>query len=110
MATTSGHTVKAFDEDLGELRAMVAEMGGLAEAAIDGAVLALTRRDTEAAARIVQYDKKIDALEAEVERRVIRLIAWRAPLAADLLEVIAALKIAGVMERIGDYAKNIAKR
>jgi phosphate transport system protein len=51
---TSGHTVKAFDEDLGELRAMVAEMGGLAEAAIDGAVLALTRRDTEAAARIVQ--------------------------------------------------------
>jgi phosphate transport system protein len=107
---TSGHTVKAFDEDLGELRAMVAEMGGLAEAAIDGAVQALSRRDTEAAARIVQYDKKIDDLEAEVERRVVRLIALRAPLADDLREVIAALKIAGVMERIGDYAKNIAKR
>lgn len=107
---TSGHTVKAFDEDLGELRAMVAEMGGLAEAAIDGAVQALTRRDLDAAARIVENDKKIDALEHEVERRVVRLIALRAPLADDLREVIAALKIAGVIERIGDYAKNIAKR
>ena len=107
---TSGHTVKAFDEDLGELRALVAEMGGLAEAAIDGAVQALTRRDLEAASRIVQEDKRIDALEHEVERRVVRLIALRAPLADDLREVIAALKIAGVIERIGDYAKNIAKR
>ena len=107
---TSGHTVKAFDEDLGELRALVAEMGGLAEASIDGAIQALTRRDTDAAARIVQADKRIDALEHEVERRAVRLIALRAPLADDLREVIAALKIAGVIERIGDYAKNIAKR
>jgi len=108
MATA--HTVKAFDDDLAELRALVAEMGGLAEDAIDGAVTALTRRDIEAATRIVEGDARIDALEAELERRAIRLIALRSPLADDLREVIAALKIAGVVERIGDYAKNIAKR
>ena len=108
MAT--GHTVKAFDEDLGELRALVAEMGGLAEAAIDRAVQALTRRDLDLAARIVEEDRRIDALEAEAERRVVRLIALRSPLADDLRDVLAALKIAGVIERIGDYAKNIAKR
>ncbi len=107
---TSGHTVKAFDQDLGELRALVAEMGGLAEAAIDGAVRALTRHDVAAAAHIVEQDRRIDALEAELERRVVRLIALRAPLADDLREVLAALKIAGVVERMGDYAKNIAKR
>ncbi|WP_404713321.1 phosphate signaling complex protein PhoU [Sphingomonas sp. MMS24-J13] len=108
MAT--GHTVKAFDDDLGELRALVAEMGGLAEAAIDGSIEALMRRDLEAAARIVEADSRIDALEAELERRVLRLFALRAPLADDLREVLAALKISGVIERIGDYAKNIAKR
>ena len=109
MATT-GHTVKAFDQDLAELRAMVAEMGGLAQAAIDGAIEALARRDLESAAEIVQADHKIDEIEAELERRVVRLIALRAPLADDLREVLAALKIASVVERIGDYAKNIAKR
>jgi phosphate transport system protein len=108
MAT--GHTVKAFDDDLGELRALVAEMGGLAEAAIDGSIEALMRRDLEAAAHIVEADSRIDALEAELERRVLRLFALRAPLADDLREVLAALKISGVIERIGDYAKNIAKR
>jgi phosphate transport system protein len=107
---TSGHTIKAFDEDLAELRALVAEMGGLAEAAIDEAVRALIRRDLDAAARIVEEDRRIDAMEADLERRTIRLIALRAPLADDLREVLAALKIANVIERIGDYAKNIAKR
>ncbi|WP_294393281.1 phosphate signaling complex protein PhoU [uncultured Sphingomonas sp.] len=107
---TSGHTIKAFDEDLAELRALVAEMGGLAEAAIDEAVKALLRRDLESAARLVEEDRRIDAMEADLERRAVRLIALRAPLADDLREVLAALKIAGVIERIGDYAKNIAKR
>ena len=107
---TLGHTVKAFDDDLGELRALVAEMGGLAEAAIDGSIEALMRRDLDAAARIVDEDRRIDALEAELERRVLRLFALRSPLADDLREVLAALKISGVIERIGDYAKNIAKR
>jgi phosphate transport system protein len=107
---TSGHTIKAFDQDLAELRARVAEMGGLAEDAIDGAVKALIRHDLDAAARIVDEDRTIDAIEADLERRAVRLIALRAPLADDLREVLAALKISNVIERIGDYAKNIAKR
>jgi phosphate transport system protein len=107
---SSGHTIKAFDQDLAELRALVAEMGGMAEAAIDGAVKSLIRRDLATAARIVTEDRQIDALETELERRAMRLIALRAPLADDLREVLAALKIANVVERIADYAKNIAKR
>ncbi|MBP8234858.1 MULTISPECIES: phosphate signaling complex protein PhoU [Rhizorhabdus] len=106
----TGHTVKAFDEDLGQLRALISEMGGRAEAAITGALEALVNRDLDSAARIVEGDQRIDELEAEVERRVVRLIALRAPMADDLREVLAALKIAGVVERMGDYAKNIAKR
>ncbi|MBR0553968.1 phosphate signaling complex protein PhoU [Stakelama marina] len=104
------HTVKAFDEDIGELRGLIAQMGGLAEAAIDASMDALKRHDLEAAARIIDGDKQIDELETEVERLAVRLIALRAPMADDLREVVAALKIAGVVERIGDYAKNIAKR
>ena len=108
MAT--GHTVKAFDEDLGQLRALISEMGGRAEAAITGSLEALAAGDLESAAQIVEGDKKIDELEAEIERQVVRLIALRAPMADDLREVLAALKIAGLVERMGDYAKNIAKR
>ena len=104
------HTVKAFDEDIGHLRGLLAQMGGLAEEAIDNAMDALKRHDLEAAAAVVAGDKRIDVLEAEVERLAVRLIALRAPMADDLREVVAALKIASVLERIGDYAKNIAKR
>lgn len=106
----SEHTVKAFDDDIGELRGLIAEMGGLAEHAIRAAITALQRHDLEAAKRIVAEDKKIDALEMQVEQLAVRIIALRAPMAVDLREVVAALKIAGVVERIGDYAKNIAKR
>lgn len=108
MAT--GHTVKAFDEDLGQLRALISEMGGRAEAAITGAIEALVNRDVDSAAKIVEGDRKIDELETEIERQVVRLIALRAPMADDLREVLAALKIASLVERMGDYAKNIAKR
>ncbi len=108
MAT--GHTVKAFDEDLDQLRANIAEMGGLAEAAIRESIQALVRRDTEAAREIIARDERIDELEAEVERSVVNVIALRAPMADDLRDIIAALKIAGAVERIGDYARNIAKR
>ena len=110
MANTNGHTVKAFDDDLGQLRALIGEMGGIAENAISEAIRALLQRDHAAASTVVANDKRLDALEAEVETRVVQLIALRAPLADDLREVIAALKIASVVERIGDYAKNIAKR
>lgn len=108
MAT--GHTVKAFDAELEQLRANISQMGGLAEAAIRESMQALTQRNNDAAAAIIERDAKIDELEAEVERAVVNVIALRAPMADDLREVIAALKIAGAVERIGDYARNIAKR
>jgi phosphate transport system protein len=104
------HTVKAFDEDITRLRGLIAEMGGLAEVAIGEAMDALLSGSVEIASQVMTRDKRIDSLEAEVDRLAVRIIALRAPLADDLREVIAALKIAGVLERIGDYAKNIAKR
>lgn len=104
------HTVKAFDEDITRLRGLIAEMGGLAELSILEALDALVKGSDELAQRVIARDKKIDALEMEVDRLAINVIALRAPMADDLREVIAALKIAGVVERIGDYAKNIAKR
>ena len=107
---SAAHTVKAFDDDLDQLRAAISEMGGLAEDAISESMRALVQRDTEGALRVVENDRRIDALEAEVERAAVQLIALRAPMADDLRDVVAALKIAGVVERIGDYAKNIAKR
>lgn len=104
------HTVKAFDEDITRLRGLIAEMGGLAEVAIQEALDSLVRGDQTLAEGVVKRDKKIDTLETEVDKLAVRIIALRAPMADDLREVIAALKIAGVVERIGDYSKNIAKR
>jgi len=104
------HTVKAFDTDIGQLRGLVSELGGLAEAAIERAVRALQRADLDLAGQVVADDRRLDAIEAEVERLAVRIIALRAPMAVDLREVVAALKIAAVLERVGDYAKNIARR
>ncbi len=104
------HTVKAFDDEIGELRGHIADMGGRAEMAITQAMQALVKRDLELARKVIADDKAIDRLETEVEKLAVRIIALRAPMADDLREVIAALKIAAVLERIGDYAKNIAKR
>lgn len=105
----SEHTVKAFDEDITRLRGMIAEMGGLAELSLTEAMEALTKGNKDLAKSVIERDRKIDALEAEVDKLAVRVIALRAPMADDLREVIAALKIAGVVERIGDYSKNIAK-
>jgi phosphate transport system protein len=110
MATSSGHTIKAFDEDLDRLRALISQMGGLAEHAIRESMRCLVQRDLAGAEKIVENDKKLDALEIETEKRAVRLIALRAPMAGDLRDVVAAMKISSVVERIGDYAKNIAKR
>lgn len=104
------HTVKAFDDDINALRALIAEMGGLTEDAIDNAMRALTTRNVELAKTVVAGDARIDELDAHIERLVVQTIALRAPLADDLREIIAVLKIAGVVERMADYAKNIAKR
>ena len=104
------HTVKAFDEDITRLRGLIAEMGGLAEVALTEAMQALITGDEVLARAVVERDRKLDALESEVDAMAIRTIALRAPMADDLREIIAALKIGGVIERIGDYSKNIAKR
>ncbi|WP_206435785.1 phosphate signaling complex protein PhoU [Tsuneonella rigui] len=104
------HTVKAFDEDITRLRGLIAEMGGLAQLAISDAMQALISGDEKLAGEVVERDRKLDQLESEVDALAIRTIALRAPMADDLREIIAALKIGGVLERIGDYAKNIAKR
>ena len=110
MQQAGRHTLKAFDEDIERLRALISQMGGLAEHAIGEAMRCLIERDTEGAEKVIADDKKLDALEVETERRAVQLIALRAPMAGDLRDVVAALKISGVVERIGDYAKNIAKR
>jgi phosphate transport system protein len=105
-----GHTLTAFDHDMAELRGIITDMGAFAEAAIEDAMRCLVERDLAAAHELVEADVQLDELEAEAERRVVELIALRAPMADDLRDAIAALKIAGVVERIGDYAKNIARR
>jgi phosphate transport system protein len=104
------HTVKAFDDDINALRALIAEMGGLTEDAIDNAMKALSTRNVELARTVVAGDARIDELDAHIERLVVQTIALRAPLADDLREIIAVLKISGIVERMADYAKNIAKR
>ena len=110
MDESPGHTLKAFDQDMAELRGLIIDMGSFAEAAIEEAMRCLVERDVAAAHELVEADVQLDELEAEAERRVLELIALRAPMADDLRDAIAALKLAGVVERIGDYAKNIARR
>ena len=110
MTPAGSHTSSAFDQDLRHLRQLIAEMGERAEAAIHEAMRCLVERDVEGAARLVEADQEIDRLEAQAEDRVVQLIALRAPMADDLRDALAALKIAGVVERIADYAKNIARR
>lgn len=110
MSTGTKHTVTAFDDDMDEIRGLIAEMGARAETAVIAAMKALREHDSDLAVKIRAEDKIIDHLETEVERLVVRTIALRAPMADDLRELIAALKMSAVIERIGDYAKNIAKR
>ena len=104
------HTMKAFDGDLQELSRMVAEMGGLAEKQIADAVNALSKRDSTLAQRVTAGDVQIDDLQREIEEKSVLTIARRQPMAVDLREVVAALRLANDLERIGDLAKNIAKR
>ena len=104
------HTVKAFDSDINELRGMVAEIGGRSEQAITKAMEALQKHDLALAAEVVAEDKLIDDLERRIDELTFQTIALRAPMADDLRELIATFKISGVVERIGDYAKSIAKR
>lgn len=104
------HIVKSFDDELKWLDNAIAEMGGLAETQLAAAIDALSRRDAERAAEIVTWDARIDALENEINSFTVRMLALRQPKASDLRITVAALKTAGELERIGDYAKNVAKR
>src|ERR1043165_3323133 len=104
------HTVKSFGEQLEALSALVAQMGGLAEAQFAAAIEAIARRDSIAAESAVGGDARIDALQQEIEDRALKLLALRQPMAVDLREALAAIKTAAELERIGDLAKNIAKR
>jgi len=104
------HTVKAFTEELDALTQEVARMGGLAETAVNDSLSAVARRDTELAQAVIQRDRKIDHAQREVEKRAIKLFALRQPMASDLRVVLTAWRIAGELERVGDLAKNIAKR
>jgi phosphate transport system protein len=104
------HTVKAFTEKLEALTASVAQMGGLAEAQLADAVDAIGKRDTALAEGAVGGDRQIDQLQQTIEDQALKLLALRQPMAVDLRETLAAIKIASELERIGDLAKNIAKR
>lgn len=107
---TGQHIVSAFDKDLTDLNHMVSRLGGLAERQLDAAVQALETRNTDNIDAIIAADKELDALEFELNERAIEVIARRSPMAKDLRHIVVALRVAANLERIGDYAKNIAKR
>ncbi len=104
------HTLRFFGEELNQLKAEVARMGGLAEAQVADAVEAVSRRDVPLAQAVIERDVKLDALQRDIERKVMRLIALRQPVAHDLRRAVAAMKLTWSLERVGDLAKNIAKR
>jgi len=110
MTATQEHLVKSFDQDLKRLKNLLAEMGGIVESQMALAEQAILHRDAAAAARAVEADPRVDALEQEVEQFVVQLLALRQPMADDLRQIVAALKITVHLERIGDYAANVAKR
>ncbi len=104
------HIVRSYDEQLRRLRDMVARMGGLAERQVNDATVALVRRDATLATEVIGRDAAIDQLEREIETFCIRILATRQPMAMDLRFIIAAMKVSHNLERIGDYARNAAKR
>ena len=107
---TLEHTVRSYDEELNRLQQGIAEMGSLAEGELQNAVQALVRRNADLGHQIVLDDARIDELEQQATAQVVRLLALRQPMASDLREIVAALKISSDLERIGDYAANIGKR
>jgi phosphate transport system protein len=104
------HTVRSFSQDLEELSGDLARMGGLCEDMLSDAIQAIATRDSALAETVVARDPQVDSLQVEAEKKILRLLALRQPLARDLRQTISALKIAAELERIGDLAKNIAKR
>lgn len=110
MGAHDGHTVRSFEDELTQLTNVIVRMGGLAEAQMASAIQAVIRRDSDLASRVIAGDSKIDELEKDVHALTVRLLALRQPMADDLRAIVAALKISADIERIGDYAANVAKR
>ncbi len=106
----SSHIVRSFDEELGQAESLFLEMGGLVETQIADAAEALAKRDTELAAKVRGRDREVDAIEVRIDELAVRMLALRQPMAADLRMIVSALKVSANLERIGDYAKNVAKR
>ena len=104
------HTVRAYDVELDAITSELARMGGLAEAEVADSLRAIANRDVVLAESVIERDARLDALEADIEQKAIRLIALRQPVADDLRRTVAAIKISNNLERCGDLAKNIAKR
>ena len=104
------HIVRSYDKDLEGIRRSLAEMGGMAERMLGDSTVALVRRDTALAQKIISADQRLDNLQREVEEKAVLTIARRQPLAQDLRELISAIRLASDIERVGDLAKNIAKR
>ena len=104
------HTVRAYDQELDTISAELARMGGLAESEVADAIQAIATRDVALASSVILRDAKLDGLEMDIERKAVRLIALRQPVADDLRRTVAAMKISMNLERCGDLAKNIAKR
>ncbi len=104
------HIVKSYAQELQRLRDLMTEMGGMVESQVAMATQAIVSQDPDLATRAVEQDPAVDALERQAEQLVIRMLALRQPMANDLRQIVAALKITAAMERIGDYAKNVAKR
>jgi phosphate transport system protein len=106
----SDHIAKAYDNDISVLKTQLSEMGGLAEEQLANAIQALSRRDTAMADQVIRNDDKLDELERRIEEKAILTIAKRQPMALDLREIMVAIRVASDIERIGDLAKNTAKR
>ena len=104
------HIVRSYEDELNQLAAEVVRMGGLAEAQVNDSIQAFARRDVPMAQAMIGRDGKLDAMEADIERAAIRMIALRQPMANDLRRTMSAMKIAMNLERCGDLAKNIGKR
>ena len=107
---TAEHTVKSYDEELDRMNNAVLEMGGLVERQLAASIDSLVRRDDDRASQVIIDDRRVDALEAEIDQLAMRILALRQPVAVDLRTIIASLKIASDLERMGDYAANVAKR
>jgi phosphate transport system protein len=106
----SEHIIKSYDEELEKLNKIIVEMGGLAESQLAAAIEAVVKRDSELAATVIEGDLKVDQLERDLDSLAVRLLALRQPMARDLREIVAALKIGADLERICDYCANVAKR